>query len=195
MPTPIPECIENFFARFPLLLLTIKKMNDANIPFAIGGSGCLYLYGNERTPDDVDIFLPDDKHDDVDKLFGIKSFTYKSETENVRNSNPDGNHAVQLTSHLVLNIEGKIYNLSLNENVLQNVTNFEYQGVTVGLLPVEDVLLIKMLLQRDSDVGKHDVEDVQNFLNLQPNIDIKYLESRIDELGARERVGDIKRFF
>ncbi|MDD5437588.1 MAG: nucleotidyltransferase [Patescibacteria group bacterium] len=183
--------LQVFFARFPLLLPVVTKLNEAGIPFAIGGSGCLYLFGNERQPDDVDIYLPDDKHDEADKLFGIESYTYKSEMENVRNSNPQGDHSIQLTSHLTLSSDGKTYKISLNDHVLSHATKFEYEGQTILLLPVEDVLLIKALLQRGPEVNKHDIEDIRRFLAIQPNIDRDYLKSRVRELGAEGRVGNI----
>jgi hypothetical protein len=188
---PLPERIEAFFQKFPLLLSTIEKLNAAQIPFAIGGSGCLFLFGNERTPDDVDIYLTDDRHDDADKIFGIESYTYTSDTENVRNSNPGGSHSMQLTSQLILRIEGKEYRLSLTQNVLDHRTKVEYQNQTISLYPVEDVLLIKALLQRGAEVGKHDLEDIQKFLAIQPNIDHDYLSTRMKELVAEQRVGNI----
>ncbi len=191
MPNILPERIDAFFERFPLLLSTLEKLNAANISFAIGGSGCLFLFGNERVPDDVDIYLQDDQHDAADHIFEIKSFTYTSTTENVRNSNPGGSHSIQLTSSLILHIQEKNYRLSLSPKVLDHTTKFQYRNQTVTLFPIEDVLLIKALLQRGPEVGKHDKEDIEKFLKIQPDIDFVYLESRIKELGAEERVGVI----
>lgn len=63
------ERIQYFFERFPLIKQTIQTLYRTNIPFAIGGSGCLFVLGNGRSPDDVDIYLPYDRHDEADKLF------------------------------------------------------------------------------------------------------------------------------
>lgn len=186
--------LHQFIARFPQLLPTLARLDGAGIPYAIGGSGCLFLLGNERTPDDVDIYLPDDRHDEADVLFGIKSFTYESPLENVRNSNPGGSNALQLTSHLILTAEGRRYPLSLNDQMLRQATRIAADGQTMVLLPPEDVLLIKALLQRGEDVGKHDVADIANFMKGYPNLDRIYLESRVADLQAVERVGDILRW-
>jgi predicted nucleotidyltransferase len=51
-----PRRIQQLISQFPLLLPTVKKLNDSQITWMIAGSGCLYLFGNERKPDDVDIF-------------------------------------------------------------------------------------------------------------------------------------------
>jgi predicted nucleotidyltransferase len=180
-----------FFDRFPLLRKTLTALNDADIPFAIGGSGCLFILGNERLPDDVDIYLPNNKHDQADALFAITSFAYHSAQEDVRNSNVDGDHSIQLTSNLVLSIEGEKYDLKLSPDVLQMRIEMEHDGQKVFLYPPEDVLLIKALLQRGNDVGKHDIEDIHNFRNIYPGLRPAYLEKRIRDLGAEKRVGDI----
>lgn len=191
MPSVIPERIQTFFKKFPALFGTIKKLNDANIPFLIGGSGCLFLLGNERSPDDVDIYLPDDLHDKADGIFETKSFTYKSPSENVRNSNPNGDHSMQLTSRLRLNILDKTYDLSLNTQMFNHALPVQFDNLHFQLLPPEDVLLIKALLQRGNDVGKHDIEDIKNFLAIVPDIRRDYLNERIHSLDATERVGTI----
>jgi predicted nucleotidyltransferase len=183
--------LETFFQRFPLLSKTLNILNSHNIPFAIGGGGCLYLLGNDRLPDDVDIYLPNDKHDEVDGLFGITSFQYKSTQEEVRNSNVDGDHSIQLTSHLFLNIQEHHYDLALTAQTLAMRLETEFAGQKAFLYPPEDVLLIKALLQRGQDVGKHDLEDIQAFLKIYPDIRYEYLKQRIRDLGAEERIGDI----
>lgn len=185
------ELLAVFFNRFPLLEKTLTALNQAKIPFAIGGSGCLFLFGNERLPDDVDIYLLNDKHDEADRLFGISSFPYRSEQEEVRNSNVEGDHSIQLTSSLILNIQGKRYDLALTPDVLSMRLEMEYRGQKVFLYPPEDVLLIKALLQRGQDVGKHDIEDIRNFMKIHPNLRMDYLEKRILSLDAKDRVENI----
>lgn len=191
MPQINLQHLHMFMERFPLLAPTLDKLNVAQIPFAISGSGCLFLFGNERLPDDVDIFLPDDRHNEADKLFGIESYTYTSESEHVRNSNPENNHSIQLTSHLILTIKGRPYTLNVTKDILQHCTRTDYDGHILSVFPPEDVLLVKALLQRGTDVGKHDLEDIANFLNTHPTINRNYLEQRVKTLAAEERVGDI----
>lgn len=178
--------------RLPLFLPTISKINEAKIEWMLGGSGCLYLLGNNRIPDDADIYLRDKSHDIVDKLFNIKSYTYKSDVETVRNSNPEGSHDIQITSHLKLNIEGKAYNLGITDEMIKKRRQIvEIDGNAIWLLSPEDVLIIKALLQRGPDVGKNDLKDIQSFMRVYPNLDRAYIESRIKSLGAEERVGSI----
>lgn len=187
----LPERLEQLFAAFPLLLPTVTSLNAGTIPFAIGGSGCLFVLGNERMPQDVDIFVPDDLHDAADQRFGIVSYPYHSEQEDVRNSNPQQDHTMQLTSRLVLHVGGRDYALSLHAAMLDHAVTATYHGERVVFLPPEDVLLIKALLQRGAAVGKSDVRDIQTFLALAPGIDRAYLADRIHALHTEERVAEI----
>ncbi len=186
-----PDRLNIFFDHFPLLYSTIEKLNAAKIPYAIGGSGCLFLLGNERQPDDVDIYLRNEDHNAVDQLFGITSFTYESPLEHVRNSNVSGDHSIQLTSHLTISAGGKSYDLSLTQDVLDARLQSTHDGLEVSLYPPEDVLLIKALLQRGADVGKHDIEDINAFHVRYPQLRMDYLRQRIQALGAEGRVGGI----
>lgn len=67
----------------------------------------------------------------------------------------------------------------------------EFDGEKVTFFPPEDVLLIKALLQRGEDVGKHDTEDIQKFLCIFSGIRPAYLAKRIQLIGAEERTHKI----
>lgn len=189
---PDPSKLQILFDQFPKLFDVIKKLNEQSIPWMIGGSGCLFLLGNDRSPDDVDMLLANDDHDRADALFGLSSFTYTSDSENVRNSNPFGDHDLQFTSHLQLTIEGKTYLFDYNAAVFEHAIRGFFEGEAVYLLPPEESLLVKALLQRGEDVGKHDVADIEKFMKIY-EIDREYMKKRIGELGAEERVGKIFR--
>ena len=181
--------LEELILRFPMLVSVAEKLNKASINWMIGGSGCLFLLGNKRIPEDADIFLPDNEHDAVDKLFNIESYTHTSKAGPVRNSNPESDHSIQFTSHLEFNFNKK-YKFGITESVKQKRIKFEYNNVAFYLLPPEDVLLIKALLQRGPEEGKKDIEDINNFLKIY-QIDNNYLNQRIEELDAKDRVVNI----
>ncbi|OHB25407.1 MAG: hypothetical protein A2542_00225 [Parcubacteria group bacterium RIFOXYD2_FULL_52_8] len=181
---------ELFVAKFPKLAEVVGRLNANNIDWMISGSGCLWFYGNKRLPNDVDFFLRDEQHDVADKLFGIESFTYTSPLENVRNSNPFGDHDMQLTSHLRISVEGRTYSMSMGDAVFAQRKRVESSIGTLWLIPPEDALLIKALLQRGPDMGKQDLDDIKSFLAIYaPNMD--YLQKHIAAIGAEERVKGI----
>ncbi len=188
------EKVYELFNKFNELAPVTRKLNSLGVPWLIGGSGCLFLLGNDRMPGDIDIFLEDKSHDLVDREFGVGSFEYKSEIETVRNSNPEENHGIQFTSHLKLNLAGKSYDLGITQNTIAHRLSAEWKSEKIYLLPPEEVMLIKALLQRGVDQGKHDVEDITVFLSIYPKIDREYLHYRVLELNAEERVDGILKF-
>lgn len=175
--------LKNLFDRFPLLLSVAKKLNQNKINWLISGSSALYVYGNLRQPNDVDIFLPDVQHDKVDELFGIKSYTHKTENENVRNSNPENNHSVQFTSHSINSQGGRPYPYILTPMVFDHAAILPYNGQSVNFMPPEEPLIVKAILRRGSEQSKNDLEDIENFLKIHPDIDKNYLRQRQKELG------------
>lgn len=185
------EKIAVLLKRFPRFLEVCKRLNESDIPFFLGGSGCLFLLGNERLPDDLDLFLPDEYHEKANALFGIESFEYQSDREQVRNSNPFGEHAYQFTSHLVISVENRDYRLRISPDQMKQALPLEAQGVHFNLLPPEDVLLIKALLQRGEREGKRDIEDIGRFIRLYPTLDRVYLMNRVHVLGAEDRVAGL----
>lgn len=182
------ERVANFVQRVPKLLEVAQKLNAAKIPWVIGGSGCLYVFGNERVPEDVDIFVRNADHDRVDAIFGITSFTYTSPLENVRNSNPFGDHALQCTSHLKINNGGRVVHFEVTDAMVMQAWRAEYSGVSLFFMPPEDPLLIKALLNRGPEVGKHDREDIANFLKVCSTIDQSYLRNRAKSFGVLDLI-------
>jgi predicted nucleotidyltransferase len=181
--------IPRLISKFPFLIPTAKKLNGAGIDWLIGGSSCLFLLGNDRIPDDADIFLRDEEHDKADELFGIKSYIHTSPAGTVRNSNPENEHDIQLTSHIEF-IFDKHYQFKITDLVNEHRIPFGHEGTSLYLLPPEDVLLIKALLQRGPSEGKQDIEDINNFRKIY-QLDTEYLKRRITELGAENRVNHI----
>jgi predicted nucleotidyltransferase len=180
-----------FFINFPHLKEVLTALTEHGIPFFIGGSGSLFLFGNEREPKDVDIFIPNKHHDEVDALFGIASEVYTSPLERVRNSHPFGLHELQITSHLEITVEAKVYAFSFDQSFVRKDCQMEMDGLVISVLPPEDALIIKAILQRGVSVGKHDVEDITSFLQIHKNLDKEYLQKRIKFLGAENRIDDI----
>jgi hypothetical protein len=180
--------VTTFLSKFPTLDSALDVLDKNNITYAIGGSGCLFVLGNERIPDDVDIMLLDSDHDTVDKLFAIESYQYTSSVESVRNSNPGGDHDIQMTSHLKFTIENREYDMSLTVEMVENRFSITHNNRTYWFMAPSDVVLVKALLQRGSEVGKRDLEDVVTFIEHYKDFDFEYFNQRIESLGATDRV-------
>lgn len=172
---------------FPSFFPVVTKLNEAKIAWALSGSGCLFVHGNERRPDDLDLFVRDEDHDRVDQLFAISSIPYRSPLEDVRNSHPLNDEKIQITSHLRLMIDGTTYSLSLSQSQLDQRQEAMFHDQSMWLLAPEDVLISKALLQRGVEQGKHDLQDIRDFVTVYPTLNKEYIQSRLKELGAEER--------
>lgn len=185
------EHLENFVNKFPLFLPTIEKLNKNSIPWVLCGSGSLYLLGNKREPADVDIGILNKDHDKVDELFGIKSYIYELGIEKFRNSNPFKNGSAEITSSIFLIVDNQMYDCSDTDETMNHRIITKYKDQNIYIKAPEDVLLIKALHQRGQNVGKNDIEDIDNFLKIYKSFDKEYLNSRIKELNAEQRIGNI----
>jgi len=175
--------LNNLLAKFPLLLSTAQKLNENDLIWMIGGSACLYLYGNGRMPGDIDIYLPAAQHELANEIFGIESYVYRSPLENVKNSNPNGDHSIQLTSELEITKNGNIYYLEPTGLVLDSRKVIEVQDENFYFISVEEALLIKAILGRGADMGKQDIQDAKDFLKMYPKINSDYIQKRQKELA------------
>jgi predicted nucleotidyltransferase len=59
--------------------------------------------------------------------------------------------------------------------------------IEVPLIPVEDNIILKAILQRSEKEGKHDIEDIKSMIKNE-EIDFKYLKERIKKYQVEEIV-------
>jgi predicted nucleotidyltransferase len=59
--------------------------------------------------------------------------------------------------------------------------------IEVPLIPVEDNIILKAILQRSEKEGKHDMEDIKSMIKNE-EIDFKYLKERIKKYQVEEIV-------
>jgi len=60
-------------------------------------------------------------------------------------------------------------------------------GISVPVIPVEDNIVFKAILQRGKDKDKHDIEDIRHMV-ANERIDLEYLKERIKKCRAEKRV-------
>jgi len=60
-------------------------------------------------------------------------------------------------------------------------------AVEIPVIPVEDNIIFKAILQRTEKQGKHDIEDIRHMIKNE-NADLKYLKRRTRKYHAEKRV-------
>jgi predicted nucleotidyltransferase len=78
--------------------------------------------------------------------------------------------------------------MDLDAEMAERVTRHEIGGILVPVIPPEDNILLKAMLGRGAEVGKHDWEDVEAMMAFVPSLDWAYLRWRAGTLDNPEKV-------
>jgi hypothetical protein len=90
---------------------------------------------------------------------------------------------------LFLNGDGQFYAFISDDHLLKRITRQPIAGVSVPIMPAEDIILFKAILQRGPAQHKHDLEDIQAMREqLGQRLDLVYMKERAIACGALERV-------
>ncbi len=186
--------LDQLFSRYKNLGDVVRKLNDANIVWVMGGSGALYVQGNDRQPGDIDIYIRDDQHDQVDKLFGIKSIYNESAMDSARISYPSNDKLISIHTGYAIGKQKQAYptraeRFSDGKKIYHRIIQTEYGPFYV--LKAEDILLIKALLKRGKNQGnKRDLEDIA-FFRRSEHLDKSYLEKRFRQMKVDQATKDL----
>jgi hypothetical protein len=77
--------------------------------------------------------------------------------------------------------------MDLDTHMAARLQHHQVAGVTVPVIPPEDNILLKAIMGRGPEVGKHDWDDVQAMLAHLPSLDWEYLRWRADACRPRQR--------
>lgn len=73
----------------------------------------------------------------------------------------------------------------MDDEMIERTQRKELFGITVPVIPVEDNIIFKAILQRGEAQGKHDTEDIRHMAKVE--MDLEYLEKRIRRYRAEKR--------
>jgi hypothetical protein len=131
-------------------------------------------YGATRPLTDVDILVPSAEGDRVAALFP-EAQVDRREDGPVR--------GIQLSGFDIL---AGLTAVDLDTRMAARLQRHEIAGVTVPVIPPEDNILLKAIMGRGPEVGKHDWEDVGAMLAHLPSLDWEYLRWRADACGLQQ---------
>jgi hypothetical protein len=164
---------------FPYLPVIMSKMDNANIPYRIGGSVALYLQGNQREPHDLDIMLTTEAHDRLDRLLGIESTLIERPNVKMRKSALYDVDSLDFLSSYTVIAEGKSYSSPPKEK-----TSLTLDGKDIQLVPAEKIIAFKLIGRRSHH---QDIEDFKSIISKE-DFDSSLFWEVVDNLEARELV-------
>jgi len=152
-------------------LLAIKnKFQQAGVEWVIFAGAAASCYGSKREITDIDILV---RCDDLAKA--------RTALKDIDLGGFDIGCGAEIRT-----AQG-VCLFFLDDKMVERASWRQLFGVVVPVMSVEDNIILKAILQRGEDQGKHDIEDIKSMI-AHEKIDLQYLEERMDKCQAGKRV-------
>lgn len=151
------------------------RLDRSSIPWAVFAGAAASAYGATRPLTDIDILVPATEWNRLLALF------------------PEGDVEFYQKGMLVLGLPGLdllagMGFVNLDAEMAARLTRREIAGVDVPVIPPEDNILIKALMGRGTEEGKHDWEDIEAMMSHLPVLDWEYLRWRAGTCPDQQRM-------
>jgi hypothetical protein len=162
------------------------RLDASGLPWCVMAGAAATCYGVTRPITDIDILICSQETARILALF--------PDGQPQPTKHP-GEYALDLGPLEIwwgtLRLKGaeRLSDFTPDARLLQRVTRQHIAGVDVPIMPAEDVMIFKAVLQRGAEQHKHDLEDIQAMLAaLGQRLDLVYMKERASACGALERV-------
>ena len=150
-------------------LIQIKDIfREINIPWMIFAGVAAYCYGSKRKITDIDILVRDI---DFEKA--------KNALKNIK--------GIDIIADLKIVKNNRTYSFSIDNEMIERIKYRKLFDIEVPLIPVEDNIILKAILQRSKKEGKYDIEDIKSMIKNE-EIDFEYLKEKIKKYQVEEIV-------
>lgn len=167
---------EEAISQFPQAPDVLARLDEAQVPYIVGGSLALYTQGNPRMPHDLDIMFTDEAHEAANKVFGLEMEFVERPTLSLRKSTPVTDGSVDFLSHFTVIADGASYRHPPREKVA-----VEFEGRQVYVVPAEKILVFKLMTRRDH----HDDMTDADRLIARPDFEWPLFWQVADAMGTR----------
>jgi len=155
-------------------LQTIKhRLSEAEIPWLIFAGAAAYAYGCPRPLTDLDIIVRETDYNRTRQL--LKDI-----------------EDLDILARLDIPTDQGTCHYHVDDEMIGRTQHRPLLGLTVPVIPVEDNIILKAILQLGEDQGKHDIQDIECMIENQ-TIDLDYLKRRIRLYKAELRVKPLLR--
>jgi len=145
-----------------------NRLEKAGVRWVVFAGAAAHCYGSKGEVSDIDVLL-----DGVD-LEKAKEVLMNAE-------------GVDVVADLKMNVNGETCLFFMDSEMEERVQWKRLLNVEIPVVPVEDKIISKAILQRVQAQGKHDIEDIKHMV-ANEKIDSEYLEKRIGKYRAEKRV-------
>lgn|GEM_PF-1579640 len=150
------------------------RLDGAGMLWVIFAGTAASVYGADRPVTDLDILVPAEEGERLRALFPGAKVTREQDLLHV------GLAGVDLLAGLgAIDLDGEMES---------RVTRHEVGGIQVPVIPREDNILLKAMMGRGAEEGKHDWEDVEAMMASARSLDWAYLRWRASTLSEPAKV-------
>jgi predicted nucleotidyltransferase len=150
-------------AEFPEILDTMKRaaaaLQEADVPFALGGGLACWVRGGPETEHDVDFIVTPDHADDALEALAETGFRTEKPPENWLYKAYDKDILIDV----IFDPQGG----PIHEEVLERAEELEVHAVRMSVMRLEDVMVTKLLALREHEVDYESVLEIARTLREQ----------------------------
>lgn len=146
------------------------RLTKAGVPWVIFAGAAAHCYGSRREITDIDILV---RCEDLEKA--------KAALRDIDTAGFDVGCGAEISTPQGICL------FFLDAEMIERIKWKRLYCISVPVMPVEDNIVLKAILQRGKEEGKHDVEDIQAMLKHE-KIASAYLKRRIHNCHAEKRV-------
>ncbi len=165
----------------------VNQLNANHIRYGIYSGSYVYIATGCRLPSDVDILVADA---DIPKIKQLFASSERVEQSCCLYLYPDNKHQIEIVSRSVVHIGGAQYHFKLTDLAWQHTRAIGGGGCQARLCDSVDTILLKAVLQRSEQQGKHDFSDIEALVATGA-IDHTYLRERVREFGFDDRLNKV----
>jgi predicted nucleotidyltransferase len=150
-------------ADFPELLETMKRaaaaLQEAGVPFALGGGLACWVRGGPETEHDVDFVVTPEQADDALAALAEAGFETEKPPENWLYKAYDGDVLIDV----IFDPQGG----PIHDGVIERAEELEVEAVRMRVMTLEDVMVAKLLALHEHEVDYDDVLEIARSLREQ----------------------------
>ena len=165
----------------------VRRLNQSIVPWAVFSGAAASVYGATRPITDIDILILTSAGDQVAGLFPEARVTREDDGTVTLIQLP----GFDILAGLIRHNAYVSFSLELDAEMKARLTHHKINGISVPVVPPEDNILLKAILGRGPEKGKHDWEDVEAMLNHLSILDWAYLCRRAKACGPSHRMKNI----
>jgi hypothetical protein len=154
-----------------------RLLDASDLPWGVCAGAAAHLYGNRRPIQDIDLLVVRGQLPSVVKLLQIAQKAVQFDGQRILW------RGIKIFDDLSIRRDGVSYPFLLDGPMRERLRRMPLLGSQVQVLAPEDVLVHKLLLDRNTSEGKHDQADAEGIARRQI-LDQAYLGERLRLINA-----------